>query len=49
MIRATSVVFVALAFVAMQATRADYDAAQRAWEAGQVEDALAQWRGGTVG
>ena len=44
MIRATSVVFVALAFVAMQATRADYDAAQRAWEAGQVEDALAQWR-----
>ena len=45
MIRTTvAVVFVALAFVTVQAARADYDAAQRAWEAGQVEEALAQWR-----
>ena len=45
MIRAAlGTVCMALALVVAQAARADYDAGQRAWEAGQVDEALAQWR-----
>ena len=36
--------WVALALVAVQAARADYEAGRQAWEAGQVDEALAQWR-----
>ena len=36
--------WVALAFVAVQAARADYEAGRQAWEAGQLDEALAQWR-----
>ena len=33
-----------LALVAIQPLRADYDAGQRAWDAGRPDEALAQWR-----
>ena len=33
-----------LALVAVQPLRADYDAGQRAWDAGRPDEALAQWR-----
>ena len=36
--------WVALALVAVQAARADYEAGRQAWEAGQRDEALAQWR-----
>ena len=34
----------ALALLAMQPASADYEAGQRAWEAGRADEALAQWR-----
>ena len=37
-------VVLALAILAMQPASADYEAGQRAWEAGRVDEALAQWR-----
>ena len=36
--------WVALALVAVQAVRADYEAGRQAWEAGQFDEALDQWR-----
>ena len=39
-----AVAVVILAFVAAQPARADFDSGQRAWDAGNVAEALTQWR-----
>ena len=39
-----AVAVVILAFVAVQPARADFDSGQRAWDAGNVAEALTQWR-----
>ena len=41
---ATTVMVLALALVATQPVRADYDAGQRAWDAGRTGEAVALWR-----
>ena len=41
---AVRIAIVALALMAVYPARADFDAGQRAWDAGSVDEALTQWR-----
>ena len=40
----TRAVFPLVALVAVQPAGADFDAGQRAWDAGSVDEALRQWQ-----